>query len=486
MKKKIAFLILFFAACLLPVALMLLGVKGPNYEKRALASVPALVDKDGLNLDFPREFETYLTDNFGLRPALVSLNAALSYYVLGDSTNEKVIAGRDGWLYFNEELADYERSTALSAVELDRLCRTLALEQEYVRSRGAAFLFVIAPNKSSVYPEYMPARFARLDGPGAAAQLNDALAKEGVAHADLFGLLNGSKGIGQLYHKKDTHWNNLGAWLGYREIVNLLADQNPKVPAVNEEPGPYKVTRDFAGDLETMLMPAFENKDEQMDFGWEQNYTTVKPMRSPEDMDIQTRSKSNGLSVLMYRDSFTNALLPILSNQFGQVHYTRAVPYDYSLMDSDKPDAVVLQIVERNIRNMLQRAPKMPAPLRPEVKPDPTAPTAGGAVMVQAEGDAVRFAGYVIPEGGAVDGRVYVELYNKNGSWVLEPFQIFDQIQVESIDPADVTGEMRLGAFSMLLDSSVTGKGTFQYRVYAETAGQWVVMRGGDKTVKIK
>ena len=33
--------------------------------------------------------------------------------------------------------------------------------QEYAASRGAQLLFVCAPNKNTVYPEFMPARYVR-------------------------------------------------------------------------------------------------------------------------------------------------------------------------------------------------------------------------------------------------------------------------------------------------------------------------------------
>ena len=38
--------------------------------------------------------------------------------------------------------------------------------QDYCESRGARFLFTIAPNKSSLYPEHMPARYLTEDADG--------------------------------------------------------------------------------------------------------------------------------------------------------------------------------------------------------------------------------------------------------------------------------------------------------------------------------
>ena len=41
------------------------------------------------------------------------------------------------------------------------LCRTLELVNEYVTSTGGNFVFIAAPNKNTVYPEYMPLNYTQ-------------------------------------------------------------------------------------------------------------------------------------------------------------------------------------------------------------------------------------------------------------------------------------------------------------------------------------
>ena len=476
MKKKILFIALFFAACLLPVLLLALGVQGPNNEKRALAAAPVLADEKGLNLAFPKEFETYLADNFGLRSLMVSSQSALYYYLLGDSANEKVIAGKDGWLFFAETLGDYQRSNVLSDAELGRLCRTLALQQEYLESRGIPFLFIITPNKNSIYGEYMPDRYARLEGETNAIQLQKRLDDVGIAHTDLQAVLTAAKSTGQLYHKRDTHWNEYGAWVGYREIMRLLKQQAPAVPDVTGETAQYKVEKQWQGDLDTMLMPAFQLLDEQTVFDRPVNYSTLRPMRSPEDMDITTKSRVNDLSVLMFRDSFTNALLPFLSNAFGTVHYTRAVPYDYTLLDRDKPDIVIQQIVERNLRELLARAPLMPAPQRSLGQYTLGSGEVQGDVFVEEKGAYSHIYGWALPKDGQDAGRIYVELYNENGSTIFEPFPVFEQSLEGKTSGSRDMQAMRGGGFSMLLDGKALKQGSYNIRVIVQNGDAYTAM----------
>ena len=146
----IGYIVLFFAVCAAPGLLLLLGVESPNYEKRALASPPSIWDEESFNAEFPEEFDTYFSENFGLRPLLVTANAALRRTLLSESSSEKVIVGRDGWLFFAETLDDYLGRNTLPDGDIARLARALALQQESLRARGTAFVVALAPNKNTI------------------------------------------------------------------------------------------------------------------------------------------------------------------------------------------------------------------------------------------------------------------------------------------------------------------------------------------------
>ena len=55
MRKKllVLFAALFMVVCLLPSVGLLLGYEGENYENRPLARLPKLIERDGLNLEYP-------------------------------------------------------------------------------------------------------------------------------------------------------------------------------------------------------------------------------------------------------------------------------------------------------------------------------------------------------------------------------------------------------------------------------------------------
>lgn len=66
----------------------------------------------------------------------------------------------------------------------------------------------------------------------------------------------------------------------------------------------------------------------------------------------------------MFRDSFGNAVLPFFAQAFREAEFSRAVPYRLDLTAARQADAVVVEIVERNLPDLTVRAPVMPAPRR--------------------------------------------------------------------------------------------------------------------------
>lgn len=101
MKKgfMIAFIAAILTACLLPIGANIFGYTAVNRENRPLAREPQIVDRDGLNLEFPSDFDDYWQDHFGLREELVTAFHAATLAIFNDTLNEKVVAGKDGFCF---------------------------------------------------------------------------------------------------------------------------------------------------------------------------------------------------------------------------------------------------------------------------------------------------------------------------------------------------------------------------------------------------
>lgn len=271
MKKPfyLAFIAAFLAVCLLPTAALLCGYEAENRENRPLARLTSLWGRDGLNLSFPVEFDAYFEDHFGFREEMVTAFHGLTMALFGDTLNEKVIVGKNDMLFYSETLDDYLGRNLLSEEEIARIAACLGIEQAWCKARGISFTFSIAPNKNTVYPENMPSRLVPAAGAGNRERLYAALAEAGIETVDFASLLCSHKQDGQLYHDRDTHWNERGALLAYNAIMQRIAAGEAYESYASLVP---ETVYDDAGDLHNFVLPALPGNRPRPDYGIEPDF----------------------------------------------------------------------------------------------------------------------------------------------------------------------------------------------------------------------
>lgn len=165
-----------------------------------------------------------------------------------------MIVGKDGWLFFEETLDDYMKRNCLNKRQIHNCARVLKLIEQGVEVCDADFVFVAAPNKNTLYGEYMPDRYVPLNGQGNLNALITSMKEQGVHYVDLREVLSEQKE--QVYHKLDTHWNNLGASIACENILDALGKKQ-----TSYEKEAYTRKKSFAGDLQGMLFPKKRKKD---------------------------------------------------------------------------------------------------------------------------------------------------------------------------------------------------------------------------------
>ena len=360
MQKRLS--ALFVALCLLLCAVPSVGMAvrpttEPIGNERSTA-LPAVKTPEGkLNLRFFPELGDWFEKHFAFRPELMTADAAIGAGVFGVSNVDSVIVGTDGWLYYASTLNDYCGRGQLTDAQIDGVVHNLGLIRDYARQNGADFLFTVAPNKNTLYPEHMPYYDrAAVSNVRNRDRLNAALADSDIAYVNLFDLF--AQQNETLYLKQDSHWNNKGALLAYNAITAALGKAHPDYADV-------QATRkkDFAGDLAAMLYPAAHAKEYNYDYGAQNAYTTAAA--SVEEPFITTENLDAGGSLYMYRDSFGNSLLPFFASAYGTATFTKSFPMVLSNdLPAAKPDVFVMELVERNIDWLLKTPPVLPAPRR--------------------------------------------------------------------------------------------------------------------------
>ena len=355
--------------CILPTVVMpWQKVTAVGNEK--LAAAPELVDEDGrFNTQVLNDFSDYFSDHFGFRHEMITLNDTLTGSVLHTLDSDSVLLGRDGWLFYRSTLADYTGTALFTARQSYAAARTLLLMQEYCAQNGVQFYFTVAPNKNSLYGSQMPARYTAADTRNVQL-LTQQMEEQGVQYIDLFPVLSGSEE--QLYYRYDSHWNLRGAQKAAQALLQTLQGTAVDFDALRTD-----ATQPHTGDLYEMVYPA-GTKTEQ-DPVYDFAYTYGEKFHLADDITFYTTNDAASGSIFVYRDSFGINLHPFLAQSYGKACFSRNMPYRLTAALEEQPDTLLVELVERNLNWLLERAPEMPAPQRTLQ----TAAAAEGTVEVQ-------------------------------------------------------------------------------------------------------
>lgn len=286
----------------------------------------------------------------------------------------QVKIGQDGWLIFQDNMPDYRKANAFKPAELDSiLVRTKKLHDKLAESRSS-LVWAMAPNTTTVYPESVPSRFKETNPKSRREQLRELLAgSASLNFLDLTDALLEEKARRQIYAKTDTHWNDIGAFVGYRQIMLALARLRPEQasrlsPLLIER---FNITSKAAagGDLARMLGLQDELTEERILLVPKQPRAATTEAFDVVDPDapaktltkwqtLVSRNKAScpGPKAVIYRDSFGNALLPFLQEHFckATIVWYQAANLDLSLIEREKPDFVIVINTERMTESVIK------------------------------------------------------------------------------------------------------------------------------------
>ena len=326
-------------------------------ENRVLASRPELSLGTSKLAEFPAGFEAYFNDQFGFRKRLIYWLSLTKVRALGVSPIPKVIFGRSRWLFYGDSDIPYFRAVKpLTPAQLADWQMRLEERQRWLAGRGIPYLVVIAPLKSTIYPEYMPRAYNRISTVSRLDQLIAHLeAHSNLTVIDLRAAILDEKTRHQVFYRTDTHWNNRGSYVGYTQIMKALGRWFPQLEAVPlsafeefhySEPG-----RDLA--LLLGMRPYFWDRYVDLKLikpGLAHELSPPPPAgelaTSGPDILFEHPDKRLPRAV-MFRDSYATWLIPLLSENFSHILYSWQYTLDHEIVERERPDVVIQELVER-------------------------------------------------------------------------------------------------------------------------------------------
>ena len=357
---------LFVIATTLPMLGILTGW-GRNdtgwIENRRLKAFPRLALARREIKNFRKDFESWFNDNFGWRTSLVRSHIRLAIW-LGVSPTPKVVLGKQGWLYYdgepNETFIDicYRSVKPFTVSELETWQTALEERRRWLAKHGIPYLVVFVPNKETIYPEFLPDAVKKLRETTRLDQLIDYLrCNSDLEVLDLREALLVGKKRAQIYFRTDTHWNNLGAYIAYEQIINSLARRFPSLRVMPLDLlHPSASFQKMGGDLANML-GLVEEFPEGMTIKFDLSGMSRKVNLPPDDPEAPPERQPFAMEnqdpslprAVMFRDSFATLLVPLLSEHFARIAYVWSREMKTDMILKEKPNVVIEEITERLI-----------------------------------------------------------------------------------------------------------------------------------------
>lgn len=296
-------------------------------ENRYLQMKPEFSFKSLFSGDYTSKFETYTTDQFTFRDEWITLKAA-SELALGKQENNDVHLCENGTL-----IEGYERpeSSALDA--------NMSALNTLVENTDAEVYFALIPDKSDLYASLLP---KNAPNDSEKEVIDYCYAQSNATNVDMYSAL-GAHTDEYIFYRTDHHWTSLGAYYGFSALAESMGID---CPALDFYADRHVISEEFYGTTWSSsgfswvgpdTMEIFVNEPEGLkvtsypegspvegklyDFSFlekKDKYSTFMGGNCPlHEIVTGTEGKP---SLLIIRDSYTDSLLPLLLDDFSEIH----------------------------------------------------------------------------------------------------------------------------------------------------------------------
>ncbi|MDP9562639.1 alginate O-acetyltransferase AlgX-related protein [Agrobacterium tumefaciens] len=253
-----------------------------------------------------------------------------------------VLDGKEDWLFLsNDSNKVMEQITGRTSLPPDfkaMWASLFAYRAVRLADLGSRYFFGVVPNKECVYRHYLP------DGVNFSESrpINKVLeaAQGRVAHQYFLECLEEASLRSETYTKGDTHWNHVGAFVAFNQMMqaNCLPQMSSDLISFEDK----VIAGDLTGKLglttttkvAVIKSPAFK----KVEFNGVQNIGQ-RAVYENEDKNLPT--------LLLFRDSFASHQLEMFASMFSRVVALWQPNIDYKVVQDERPDFVFSQQVER-------------------------------------------------------------------------------------------------------------------------------------------
>lgn len=275
----------------------------------------------------------------------------------------RVIQGRGDWLFYagDNSIAYYSGTNILSEEEMREWLDLLNDVKEACDEKGIKLGVMVMPNKSQVYPEYMPSYSVKTTKKREDVLLDYIRENSDIHFVYPIEELKAAKKYYEMYFPYDTHWTQAGAFIGTMAMYKELGIETTNI--MDLEVLETKFTQ--KGLIDTGSLDENQYTDDidyvimykpEIHPTW---FEGEKSFIMPTDVYRATSDNTNGEKLVMIGDSFRLAMIPYLSQDYSEICVAHRHSLDEVAQDLKDPDVLLIGSVERFDKYMFEILPQI-------------------------------------------------------------------------------------------------------------------------------
>ena len=268
--------------------------------------------------------------------------------------------GKESWLFlgnnYDKTVEKLKLVNEPNVEDIDKVSEQMEKIVSAADKVNTKVVFMLGPNKSSIYPEFLPETLV----PSATKYSSYYLSKlkkipDLIVYDPTGDLLQAKEKEGYLYWKTDTHWNSKGAYIAFSGLAKKLSIPTPNVTF---QKGPlHKGDLISISKLDNYPLTPSDNwvaKWDETPISVEKRLPNEHESAFGSPKNIITTNALTDKSVWIVGDSFSKGVEPYLNATFKEVRYIGHWSEKLDNLSDElakankKPDIIIIERVERS------------------------------------------------------------------------------------------------------------------------------------------
>lgn len=314
-------------------------------ENRKLTLRPKFSIKSFVKGDVTSRYEKYIDDQIIFRDSWISIKSKLEY-TLGKRENNKIVFGKDGYLF-----------EKFDKVDSYRVKKNTEAVKGFTKKIDIPASVILAPNSYEVYKKKLPKGIELINQNKAINEIYNEL-----NYSNNIYLLEEYKNIDEeyLYYRTDHHWTSYGAYIAYKAYLKSIGEIPVDIYKLEEKKvenfyGSYFSKSKFHNAVKDTIsyydFPNIKMCIDDIVYDSMYDYEKIKEsdkyslfLRGNSALTIiKNTSLKNNKKIIVIKDSFANSFVPFLTQNYEEIHIV-----DMRTFSSD-----ICEYIENNMFNQI-------------------------------------------------------------------------------------------------------------------------------------